>query len=435
MSKNIGMDPFVFGRNIKKVKKKVPVFILATESSDLRSLESRTDKESIDQIFFLSGDSNLCLSIVKNLEDKINAAFDTKTGNVRVIILVEDSIRYYSMFLPLLYTEIVHQAERSISEDVNEVQRLLRRRARPKILLARNFEEAMELFQRYKNNVLGIISDVGFPREAKLDNSAGFHLVEPVHRVQPFLPLLLQSSHVENRLRAVEMGIIFLDKKSPILLQDIHRFLLDYLGFGDFIFYIPIEDDQCIPDEQSCFQHENIQEIARAANMEEFERIIQKVPAECSRFHANRNDFSNWLMARGEFKLAATIKKRSISEFKDIREVRKYLQDFFNETRRNRQLGVLNDFDNQTFEFDNSFTRLGGDSIGGKGRRIAFIRSLLCRYDLKKKYPDVDIIIPNTVALGTEEFDVFLERNMLRKKSRKILFLIMILHCFLSMHH
>lgn len=416
MSKNIGMDPFVFGRNIKSVKKKVPVFILATESSDLRNLENRTDKQGIDQIFFWSGDSNLFLAIVKSLEDKLNSSFDTKTGNVRVIILVEDSIRYYSMFLPLLYTEIVHQAERSISEDVNEVQRLLRRRARPKILLAKDFEEAMKLFETYKNNVLGIISDIGFPRMDKLDASAGFQLVKKIQEDQPFLPILLQSSHDDNKRKSAEIGVIFLDKKSPMLLQDIRRFLLDYLGFGDFIFYVPIDKDQCIPDEQSCFQHKNIEEIARAANMEEFEHTIQKVPAECIRFHANRNDFSNWLMARGEFRLATILKNKSISEFKDIREVRRYLQGIFNETRRNRQLGVLTDFENQTFEFDNSFTRIGGDSIGGKGRGIAFIRSLLYRYDLKKKYPDVRIRVQNTIALGTEEFDIFLEENMLREK-------------------
>ena len=419
MSKNIGMDPFVFGKKIKELSPNLPVFLLATESSDLKSLEDRSHNGGIDQLFFWSGDSNLFLAIVKYIEDKVNAAFDTKTANVRVIILIEDSIRYYSMFLPLLYTEIVHQTERSISEDVNEVQRLLRRRARPKILLAKTFEEAMSLYQTYKHNVLGIISDIGFPRNKKIDAKAGFRFAEEIRKDQPFLPILLQSSHREHKDKAAEIGVIFLDKRSPVLLQDIHRFLLDYLGFGDFIFYVPIEQKQHMPDEQSFFQHLAIKEIARAETMEQFEHLIQTVPVECIRFHANRNDFSNWLMARGEFTLATIIKEKSISEFKDFQEVRVYLQRIFNETRRNRQLGVLTDFEQQTFEFDNSFTRIGGDSIGGKGRGIAFIRSLLYRYNLEKKYPTVRIIVPNTVAIGTEEFDAFLEDNELREKMKQ----------------
>ena len=239
MSKNIGMDPFVFGKKIRAVSKNIPVFLLATESSDLKKLESRMGDEGIDQVFFWSGDSNLFLAIVKYVEDKRNVSFDTKTANVRVIILIEDSVQYYSMFLPLLYTEIVHQTERSISEDLNEVQRLLRRRARPKILVARTFEEATELYDAYKENVLGIISDIGFPRNEKIDAEAGFHFVKNVRKEQGFLPILLQSSHAENKEKAVELGVIFLNKQSPVLLHDIRRFLLDYLGFGDFIFYLP----------------------------------------------------------------------------------------------------------------------------------------------------------------------------------------------------
>ena len=408
LSKNIGMDPFVFGKKIKKLCAETPVFLLATDTADLVKIQKRSLDEHIDASFFWGGDSKLFLAIVKLLEDRINASYDVMNANVRVIILVEDFIRHYSMFLPLLYAEIVKQTERSISEDVNELQRLLRRRARPKILLAQTYEEAFQLYEKYEKNVLGVISDVGFYRGGKKDVEAGFSLVERMRKNNPFLPVLLQSAQEENRAKAEQFNVVFLYKHSPYLLQNIHQFLLDHLGFGDFVFLQPLETK----DKQGQISVQT-KEIGRASTMEEFEKKMQHVPLDSIRFHAQHNDFSNWLLARGEFTLATTLQQYSVSDFSTLDEVRSHLLSVFNETRRKRQLGVITDFSKQTFEFDSTFTRIGNDSLGGKGRGVAFIRKVLNRYGLQQKFKEVDLIVPNTVAVATDYFDRFMDDNEL----------------------
>ena len=409
MSKNIGMDPFIFGKRIKKLCENTPVFLLATDTADLIEVQKKALDENIDIPFFWGGDSTLFLAIVKLLEDRINASYDVENANVRVLILVEDSIRHYSMFLPLLYAEIVQQTERSISEDVNELQRLLRRRARPKILLARTYEEALQLYNTYKSNVLGIISDVGFYRKSRKDTEAGFSLIKKVRKDNPFLPVLLQSALEENKTKANQFDVVFLHKHSPHLLQDIHQFLLNHLGFGDFVFFQPVQhqEQREKPDKVELI------EIGRASSMEEFEKQMQHIPLESIRFHAKRNDFSNWLLARGEFTLANILQTKSVSDFRNLSEVRSHLLQAFNDTRRKRQLGVITDFTHQTFEFDSTFTRIGNASLGGKGRGIAFIRKLLNRYDLQNKFKDVHLLVPNTVAIATDYFDQFMEENEL----------------------
>lgn len=416
MSKNIGMDPFEFGKKIKKIYPDLPVILLATETSDLNLIQQKEGKTGVDKAFFWNGDSSLFLAIIKYIEDKINVCFDTVTSNVQVIIMLEDSIRDYSMFLPIIYTEIVQQTERSISEDLNEMQRLVRRRGRPKILLAETFEEGMKVYEQYKDYLLGMISDVRFKQNGKDDPNAGYNFIQLVKKEKPYIPILMQSTDPENRKKAENIGAHFLDKTSPTLLQDFQHFLLDHLGFGDFIFLLPSKK---ISDETKNIT-ENIShcatsEIGRASNMKEFEQSLQKVPLESIKFHANRNDFSNWLMARGEFKLAMELRPRKVSDFTSLDEMRKHLVDVFNETRRKKQLGVITDFSQQKFEFDSSFTRIGGESLGGKGRGIAFIRSLLARYNFEKKYKNITITVPSTVVIGTEEFDKFIAENDLHK--------------------
>jgi len=407
MSKNIGMDPFVFGEKIKRLCDGTPVFLLATDTADLVKIQKKALSKHIDASFYWVGDSKLFLALVKLLEDKINAPYDTKNGNVRVLILVEDSIRHYSMFLPLLYSEIVKQTERAISEDVNEVQRLLRRRARPKILLASTYEEAMHLYEIYENNVLGIISDVGFYHNGEKDTSAGFSLIKQIRKKNPFLPVLMQSALVDNQEKAEQLGVVFLYKYSSHLLQNIHQFLLDHLGFGDFVFLQPIRNKS----KKDKNEASNYKELGRASSMEEFEKMIQHLPLESVRFHAQRNDFSNWLLARGEFTLAKILQNKSVSDFTSLSEVRAHLLHVFNETRRKRQLGVITDFSLQTFEFDSTFTRIGNGSLGGKGRGIAFIRKILHRFSLQSKFNDVKLLVPNTVAIATEYFDQFMIDN------------------------
>ncbi len=405
MSKNIGTNPFEFGKKIKKECPDLPVILLATDTADLHYCQDNVNKPGIDKSFFWYGDTSLFMAIVKYVEDKINVKYDTKNANVQVIILTEDSIRDYSMLLPVIYSELVQQTQRSISEDLNEMQRLLRRRARPKILLTNNYEKAVNLYNKYKKNILGVISDVKFFRQGKIDNNAGNEFIRLIKKDNKFIPTLLQSTDLKNKKKAEEIGAYFVHKNSPTVIQDFENFLLKNLGFGDFIFLKPKKSQK----------QERI-EITRASNLKEFEQALQKIPLESIRFHANRNDFSKWLMARCEFKLANKLRPQKVTDFDTLDEMRKYLINVFNESRRDKQLGVMTDFEQQKFEFESSYTKIGGESLGGKGRGIAFIRTLLSRYNLQEKYKDVNITIPSTIAIGTDEFDKFMIKNDLYEK-------------------
>jgi len=413
MSKNIGMDPFKFGRKIKKECPDLPVIILATDTADLHACQKHVGEEGVDKAFFWYGDTSLIIAIIKYVEDKINVKYDTANSDVQVIIMLEDSIRYYSMFLPIIYSELVRQTQRSISEDLNEMQRLLRRRARPKILLVDNFEDGLKLYEKYKNYILGIISDITFNRNGKPDPNAGHEFIRLIKEDNRYVPSLLQSTDLGNRKRAEDVGAYFIHKNSPSLLQDFNHFLLKHLGFGDFVFLLPKHVKN--QDKIDSVFHESVVEIAHASNLKEFEKALQKIPLESIKFHSNRNDFSNWLMARSEFKLAMKLRPQKVSDFKSLIEMRKYLINVFNESRRERQFGVMTDFPQQKFEFGASFTRIGGDSLGGKGRGIAFIRSLLARNNFGEKYKNVNITVPSTVGIGTEEFDRFILDNNFQK--------------------
>ena len=413
MSKNIGMDPYTFGEKVKRIHPKLPVVLLATDSADISIAEQRETEKGIDRVFYWTGDSTLFLAIIKYVEDSINVEHDTVNGNIQILIMVEDSIRYYSMFLPIIYTEIVQQTRHSLSEDLNEMQRLLRRRARPKIILAQNYEEGVSLYKKYKNYVLGIIVDFNFKREGIIDPNAGYEFVKYVRYNSKYARVLMQSSEQKNKIKADSIGANFLYKNSPTLIQDFQHFLLNHLGFGDFIFLLPKKTKSKKKSIKRI--HEETIEIAHVSNMKEFEQVIQKVPLESIQYHSNRNDFSNWLMARGEFKLAMKIRPLKISDFKNLTEVRKHLLHTFNESRRERQLDAISEFSQQKFEFDSSFTRLRGDSLGGKGRGIAFLRTLLTRYNIKEKYPNIKISVPSTIVIGTLEFDRFLADNTLRE--------------------
>ena len=416
MSKHIGMDPYDFGKKIKRLHPNLPVILLATDTADINIAQQKSTEKGIDTTFFWTGDSTLFLAAIKYVEDSINAQYDTLNGNVRILLMLEDSIHHYSMFLPIIYSEIVQQTRRSISEDLNEMQRLLRRRARPKILLARNYEEGMNLYNKYKEYILGIITDVNFKKNGKADPKAGYIFSKQIKKDSQFIPILMQSSEPKNREKAETIGAYFLDKNSSSLVQDFQHFLLNHLGFGDFIFLLPKYDKNEKQKNQitnESYIHVNTTEIARASNMFEFENILQKVPLECIQYHSDRNDFSNWLMARCEFKAATKLRPLKSTDFTDLNEVRKRLVGILNESRREKQLGAITDFEQQTFEFDSSFTRIRGDSLGGKGRGIAFMRSLLTRYNLEKKYPNIKITVPSTVVIGTLEFERFITDNKL----------------------
>jgi CheY-like chemotaxis protein len=419
MAKNIGMDPFEFGKKIKQLHPGLPIVLLATDRADINQFQDREDvKEGVDKIFAWTGDPTLFLAIIKYVEDSVNVRYDTVNGNVRVLIMVEDSIYHYSMFLPMLYTEVVQQTRRSLSEDLNEMQRQLRRRARPKILLAETFEEAMYYYKKYKDYILGILSDVVFKKDGQVNPAAGFEFVRLIRQESIHLPIMMQSTDLANREKADVLDAYFLHKKSPTLVLDFQHFLVNHLGFGDFLFLLPKENK--IQKKKPMLtgserQHVQTTEIDRASNMREFEEALQRIPMESIIYHSERNHFSNWLMARCEFDLAKELRPKKVSDFSNLDAAREYLISVFNKARKSKQQGIITDFDEQKFEFDSSFTRLRGDSLGGKGRGLAFMRSLLTHYKLEEKYKNIKIKVPNTVVIGTLEFDRFVSDHNLHR--------------------
>ena len=419
MAKNIGMDPFQFGKKIKKIHPDLPVILLATDRADINLFEEENIAGcGIDKIFAWTGDPTIFLAIIKYVEDSINVKYDTVNGNVRVLIMVEDSIYYYSRLLPILLTEVVQQTRRCLSDDLNEMQRLLRRRARPKILLAETYEEAYYCYKKYKEFVLGVLSDVSFKQMGLVNPVAGHEFLQMIRRNHPHLPLLMQSSEIKNQTKADELDAYFLNKNSPTLVQDFQHFLLNNLGFGDFVFSLPKSEKQFKKSLHDIkFENKHIQttEIARASNMKEFEEVLQKVPLESIVYHSQRNHFSNWLMARCEFNLANELRPKKVSDFSNLNAMREHLIHVFNNARRNKQRGIITDFEGQKFEFDSSFTRLRGDSLGGKGRGLAFMRALITRYKLDKKFKNTIVKVPNSVVIGTLEFDRFVNDNDLYK--------------------
>ncbi|MFO7677774.1 MAG: DUF5752 family protein [Thermoplasmatota archaeon] len=417
MAKNIGMDPFQFGKKIKKIRPEIPVILLATDRADINQFQEKNiEDNSIDKIFAWAGDPTLFLSIIKYVEDKINVRYDTENGNVRVIIMVEDSIHHYSMLLPILLTEVVQQTRHSLSDDLNEMQRLLRRRARPKILLVETYEDAIAYYKKYEKYILSVLSDVSFKQKGRMNPKAGYNFLQMIRNRSSYLPLLMQSSEEKNQSKAEELDAYFLNKNSPTVTQDLQHFLLNHLGFGDFIFLLPKSEKTSNKegDKLKIFDsHVQTTEIARASNMKEFEESLQRVPLESILYHSQRNQFSNWLMARCEFDLAEKLRPIKASDFSDITTIREYLITIFNNARKNKQRGIITEFSKQKFEFDCSFTRLRGDSLGGKGRGLAFMRALLARYKIDKKYKNVLVKVPNSVVIGTLEFDRFINDNNL----------------------
>ncbi len=392
------MDVVSFGRRIKELYPKKPVVMLALDETELQNLPATLDRSAVDDVFLWSGDANILLAIVKIIEDRQNIDHDLKIAGVRVLIVVEDTVRYYSKFLGVLYNALLAHAQSLISEGLNDAQRIHRMRARPKILLTWSYDEAVELFERYQDNVLAVISDIRYPREGKRDPEAGYLLTQHIRQRSPDLPIVLQSADPLNAARADKLNVHFLDKNSTKLLEDIRSFLVHGLGFGDFVFRLP-----------------NGAEVARARDIEEMSRILPWVSAESLRFHAGSNHISTWLMARCEFEIARQVHARRLEDHHDSPdEIRQYLIKIFDNRRRDSRSGVITDFSRDKFNNYSTFTRLGSGSIGGKARGIAFLDAILHRGKLTKRFKGLPIKIPQTVVIGAGIFDDFLEENNLR---------------------
>ena len=314
----------------------------------------------------------------------------------KVIILVEDSVRFYSSYLPLIYTEIMRQTAALMSESLNIANRLLRMRARPKILLADSFEEGLLLFEKYKKYLLGLISDIKFPRNGQDDAVAGIQLVEEFKKEIEDLPVLLQSSDTGKAELAVACGASFLNKKSPTLLNDLSAFINQNFGFGDFVFRLPDGTN-----------------LARASNFRAMEKCLAEVDAESLIYHGNKNHYSNWLMARTEFDLASRLRPKKVTEFTNNNELRAYLINTFRDFRHEKQMGVVTDFSREQYDIHAEFVRIGEGSLGGKGRGLAFVNSLLNRYQVHSAFEGVKITVPPSAVIGTSGFDLFMENNKL----------------------
>jgi CheY-like chemotaxis protein len=397
------MDAFVLGRAIKKKDPDLPV-ILLTHSALPADESGRvfTQPPGIDRTFVWSGDTDILVSLVKSAEDRMNVAHDTESAGIRVILYVEDSPVYISTLLPVLYRELVTQTQSVLEEGLNEEHRLLTMRARPKILVARNFEEAAKFYETFEPYVLGVISDVRYPRRGKLDDNAGVAFLKKIKKDRFDIPLLLISSESANAEKAATIPASFVDKNSPSLIAEVRSFFLKQLGFGDFI-----------------FRMSDGREVARASNTRSLEKLLHNIPEESFRYHTSHNDFSRWLFARTEIMLASKVRPIRDDDFEDSANHRQYLISIIQARRSRRQKGVVVNFEAGEFDLDTEFFKIGKGSLGGKARGLAFVSNLLQRLpEFHKKYEDVKILIPQTMVITTEGFDIFVEDNDLKGLSK-----------------
>jgi CheY-like chemotaxis protein len=390
------MDGAELARRIKALGLGIPVVLLAFDAREVKMFAAHHDLSAIEKIFLWQGDARILLAIVKYAEDRRNVVHDTQTMGVQVIIVIEDNVRYYSSFLPVIYAELLHHSRRLISEAVNVSDRIMRMRARPKILLCGSYEEAWEAFTTFQDDVLGVISDIEFPADGDLSATAGLDFACSVRARWPDVPVLLQSSNPAHAAAAADAGTAFLLKESATLLADLRRFMIDYFGFGDFVFRRP-----------------SGAMVGRAHDLASLEEWIRAAPADSIAHHAARNHFSSWLKARTEFALADELRPRQVSEFPDPEGMRAWLVTTIARYRRRRSLVAVADFDRTSFDPRHDFHRIGGGSLGGKARGLAFMRMLLGQKPVGDD-TDAVVTVPAAVVLATDVFDRFLDENDLR---------------------
>lgn len=387
-----------FAKKLKEAGENIPLVLMAYDNREQSELMLRNESTLFDRVFLWQGDFRILIAAIKHIEDRMNVDHDTRAIGVQSIIVIEDDVRYYSSFLPIVYTEIHHQSQRLIAEGINVSDRYLRMRARPKILLCSTFEEAWGYLEKYEETILGVISDIDFPRGGVHDPAAGLEFAKAVKARHIDIPILLQSTDPENEGKAHALGSSFLLKDSPTFLHDLRQFMGLYFSFGDFIFRTP-----------------DGMEVGRASDLKSLEEQLQLAPAESVEFHAERNHFSNWLKARTEFWLAHKLRPRKVSDYPSVEGLRAYLISSLQAYRRSRQLGQTTEFDKTTFDPTSSFARIGGGSLGGKARGLGFVNTLIHNLDIIDRFDGVEISVPPAVVLGTDVFDQFLDENNLRE--------------------
>lgn len=383
-----------FGKEVKGIDPKLPVVQLHYQLNR-HDHWNKTQDSSIDYRFLWTGDANILLASIKLIEDSMNIERDCGYG-VHIILLVEDSIRFASSFLPLLYTELVKQTQSLMAEGLNTAHRLLRQAARPKIVLAKNYEQALDLYETYKDKLLGVVTDVSFDKDGENDTQAGIKLLKHIRQEFDDLPVLIQSSERANERAANSLKAAFLDKNSPTLLADLRAFMKESLGFGDFIFRSP-EGEVYLT----------------ATDIRSLERVLEVAPADSIEFHARRNHFSKWLLARTEFEIADRVKKVRFEDFQSVEGVRAKLRRILENFRLESQRQVVAEFSASRYDKGSVFVKIGTGSLGGKGRGLAFANTMIARSGIRDAFDNVRIAIPSTAVICTDVFDEFIEKSQL----------------------
>ena len=390
-------DTFDIARGIKHRFQHIPLVVLTPFSHGITARIENEDLSDFEYVFCWLGNTDLLLSIIKLIEDKMNLDHDIEEGGVQQIILVEDNIRFYSSVLPELYKFVLQQSMEFATEALNEHQRTLRMRGRPKIVLARTYEEAIDLYDRHPNNVLGVITDARYPRGGVVDPQAGVHLLAELRKRDPFLPLILESAESENALQAKAYNADFIDKNSKKMAVDLREVVKQRFGFGDFIFRDP----------------QTHQEVMRAHNLKEMQSAILSVPAESLLYHITRNHVSRWLRSRAMFPAAEFVKQLSWQELQDIDAHRRAIFEAIVDYRRMKNRGVVAVFRRDRFDRYSNFARIGEGSLGGKGRGLAFIDNIVKHHPELNQFDNATVMIPKTVVLCTDLFEEFMDHNNL----------------------
>ncbi|WP_300672674.1 PEP/pyruvate-binding domain-containing protein [Desulfoluna sp.] len=398
MLRLVDMDAFTLGEEIKRKCPCIPVILLTHSQLPSQFDLARSKSRGVDRMYVWSGNADILLALIKSEEDRLNVAHDTEKAGVRVILMVEDSPLYTSAILPILYKEVVTQVQNVMEEVLNHEHRLLTMRARPKIIVAQSYEEAMEIYETYKDYVLGVISDASFPREGAVCDDSGYRVLSHIQAHQADIPLMMASTESSNRRMADALGIYFVDKNSPSLSGDFHHYFVNQLGFGDFV-----------------FRGDDGRELGRAPNFRALEKRLADISDECFYHHWRKNDFSRWFYARSETLLANRLRPATDKDFfGNISDMKAFIQRNIQERRRSRQKGVVVQFDADEFDPETDFLKIGNGSLGGKARGLVFASTLLRHHpELNEAFEDVEIALPQTLVISTEGFDAFVQENNL----------------------
>lgn len=395
MMKTGGMTPFDLSRQIKEMYPRIPLLLLLNKQSYIEVIQRSEDRlQYFDDIFMWKGDAKLFIAMIKSVEDRLNVAHDTLYGHVRVILVVESNVDYYSIFLPIFYSESMKLTQELIDAELQDANKRLRMRARPKILLSHNYNDALEYYNNYREFIICVITNVNLKVNGKIDSSGGIRLIRKIRQQNPDVPVMIQSADPYNRIEAGKLNAEFIDKSSRTLLADIRQFVVNNLGFGDFI-----------------FRNEKGEEIDRAKSMYHFEKKLETIPEESLLYHANHNHFSAWLMAHGEIRIAQQIRYVVATDFLTTADLRRFIITTIRNVRQQKNRGKVIKFDPSVFTEDDKIVLLADGSLGGKGRGLSFLNALMVTMDLNKEFSGVTIKLPRTAIIGTNEFDRFLELN------------------------